>query len=193
MTGVPGHTALRAFLALDKADGFKVDRGLRLGDGAALSPCWRYRYLLWRVWDQSLPIWSFGMLNPSTADHVRDDPTITRCVNRAKRGGAGGLVVWNLFAWRDTDPSAMKRAADPVGPCNDLAIRIAVGNSGLNIAAWGAHGTHREREFRVRAMLGADYVPLSALAFTDAGHPRHPLYLAAGVQPRPWTYWERAA
>ena len=33
---VPGHIALRAFLALDKADGFRVDRGMKLGDGAAL-------------------------------------------------------------------------------------------------------------------------------------------------------------
>lgn len=190
---VPGHTALRAFLALDKADGFKVDRGLRLGDGAALSPCWQYRYLLWRIWDQSQPIWSFGMLNPSTADHLRDDPTISRVRNRAIKGGAGGIVVWNLFAWRDTDPAAMKRATQPIGPCNNLAIRVAVQNSALNIAAWGAHGDHCEREFTVRAMLGAEGVPLHALAFTEAGHPRHPLYLASSVQPKPWRYWERAA
>lgn len=186
---VPGHAALRAFLALDKADGIRVDRGLKLGDGAALSTCWRYRYLLWRIWDQSLPIWSFGMLNPSTADHLQLDPTVTRCCNRARAGGAGGLVVWNLFAWRDTDPAAMKRVFDPVGPANDMAIRIAVANSSLNVAAWGAHGDHREREYRVRAMLGALDVPLHALAFTSAGHPRHPLYLSLGLQPQPWRYW----
>lgn len=190
---VPGHTALRAFLALEKADGFKVDRGLKLGDGAALSPCWRYRYLLWRIWDQSLPIWSFGMLNPSTADHLRDDPTISRCVNRAKRAGAGGLVVWNLFAWRDTQPAAMMAASDPIGPRNDVAIRVAVANSDLNIAAWGAHGSHLNRDEAVMAMLSAEGIALSALAFTADGQPRHPLYLAATVQPRAWTYSERAA
>jgi hypothetical protein len=185
---VPGHIALRAFLALDKADGFRVDRGLKLGDGAALSPCWRYRYLLWRIWDQSLPIWSFGMLNPSTADHLKLDPTVTRCCNRAKNGGAGGLVVWNLFAWRDTDPAAMKRATDPVGDGNDMAIRIAVQNSALNVAAWGAHGTHKNREADVRAMLGGEGTRLHALAFTNEGHPRHPLYLEAGLQPQPWNF-----
>lgn len=190
---VPGHTALRAFLALGKADGFHVDRGLKLGDGAALSRCWRYRYLLWRIWDPALPIWSFGMLNPSTADHLKLDPTVSRCCNRAQRGGAGGLVVCNLFAWRDTDPRNMKLAQEPVGAMNDQAIRIAVEHSAVNVAAWGAHGTHRGREHAVRQMLAGHSVPLHALAFTSAGHPRHPLYLEAGVQPQPWTFWERAA
>lgn len=187
---VPGHAALRAFLALERVDGIRVDRGIMLGEGAALSPDWRYRYLLWRIWDEALPIWSFGMLNPSTADHLKLDPTVTRCCARARAGGAGGLVVWNLFAWRDTDPAGMKRAADPIGPGNDLAIRTAVDNSALNIAAWGAHGAHREREHTVRAMLGADDVPLHALAFTATGLPRHPLYLPAALQPQPWKFWK---
>lgn len=186
---IPAHAALQAFLGLDKMADIRVDRGLALGDGAALSVCLRYRYLLWRIWDQSLPIWSFGMLNPSTADHLKLDPTVTRCCKRAHDGGAGGLVVWNLFAWRDADPAAMKRAGDPVGPGNDQAIRLAVQNSALNVAAWGAHGVHREREYRVRAMLGALGAPLHALAFTEAGHPRHPLYLSLGLQPQPWRYW----
>lgn len=187
---IPAHAALRAFLALGKAEAIRVDRGLKLGDGAALSSCWRYRYLLWRIWDQSLPIWSFGMLNPSTADHLNSDPTVTRCCNRAKQGGAGGLVVWNLFAWRDTDPAAMKRASDPVGPANDMAIRVAVKNSALNIAAWGAHGDHRFRAGHVRAMMCRHDVPLHVLAFTNDGQPRHPLYLEARLQPQPWRYCE---
>ncbi|HEY8604688.1 DUF1643 domain-containing protein [Tsuneonella suprasediminis] len=182
---VPGHTALRAFLAIDK---LRIDRGLRLGDGAALSPCWRYRYLLWRIWEPSLPIWSFGMLNPSTADHLTLDATVTRCCTRAQNGGAGGLVVWNLFAWRETDPAAMKRATEPVGPENDRAIRVALENSALNIAAWGAHGTHLGREAAVRQMLAEAQTPLHTLAFTKDGHPRHPLYLPANLEPQPWEY-----
>lgn len=188
---VPGHTALRAFLSLaDRRDLFRVDRGIKLGDGAALSPCWRYRYLLWRIWEPSLPIWSFGMLNPSTADHLQLDPTVTRCCSRAKAGGAGGLVVWNLFAWRDTKPEAMKAALAPVGVGNDLAIRLAVQNSELNIAGWGAHGSHRSRDLQVLAMLKAMKTPLHVLAFTDRGQPRHPLYLRNSVQPQPWDLGE---
>jgi len=185
---VPGHIAQRAFLRLADSDGFNIQRGVRLGDGAALSTCWCYRYLLWRIWEPSLPIWSFGMLNPSTADAFQLDPTISRCIDRARKGGAGGLVVWNLFAWRDTDPAAMKRAADPVGRVNDHAIRLAVEHSGLNIAAWGAHGTHNGRDASVRALLAGIKADLHALAFTKDGQPRHPLYLPAALVPQPWTY-----
>jgi len=90
---------------------------------------------------------------------------------------------------RATDPAVMKREADPVGPFNDEAITLAVAASVLNIAAWGSHGAHREREHRVRAMLEAAKVPLHALAFTANGLPRHPLYLSLILQPKPWKFW----
>ncbi|SAL75871.1 hypothetical protein AWB68_04863 [Caballeronia choica] len=44
--------------------------------GAQLSDCGSYRYRLWREWDTSRPTLAFLMLNPSTADHLNDDPTI---------------------------------------------------------------------------------------------------------------------
>lgn len=37
-------------------------------NSAALSPCRRYRYTLWRTWDPALPKVMFIGLNPSTAD-----------------------------------------------------------------------------------------------------------------------------
>src|SRR5580693_7206992 len=79
-----------------------------------------YRYSLTRIWDSSLFPMVFIMLNPSTADHRNDDPTITRCRNRALRDNtAGRLVVVNLFALRATDPRALTRHPEPVGPGND--------------------------------------------------------------------------
>ena len=48
--------------------------------GAYLSECGWYRYLLWRRWQPSAPVVNFIMLNPSTADAVQDDPTVTRCI-----------------------------------------------------------------------------------------------------------------
>jgi hypothetical protein len=63
-----------------------------------------YRYLLTRIWDPAVKPVVFLMLNPSTADAFEDDPTSRRCTGFAKREGAGGLVVVNLFGLRSTDP-----------------------------------------------------------------------------------------
>lgn len=45
------------------------------------------RYTLTRVWNSALPMITFVMLNPSTADAVQFDPTLRRCVGFAKREG----------------------------------------------------------------------------------------------------------
>ena len=165
-----------------------VSTSLDRANGAAFSPAERYRYLLWRVWNPDAPLWSFGMLNPSTADHLQTDPTITRCQARALAGGAGGLLVWNLFAFRATDPRDMKAAGDPVGPANDAAIVAGTAYAAMNVAGWGARGGHLSRDRRVRTLLYRESVELHALAFTAAGQPRHPLYLPASLEPQPWDY-----
>lgn len=189
----PASVALHAMLnALEGAD---VNLALRTDlsgrqSGAVFSRCADYRYLLWRIWDPSRPLWAFGMLNPSTADHEVVDPTIARCIKRAEAGGAGGLIVWNLFAYRATKPEDMKAAEDPVGPYNDQAIQIAVKQAALNIAAWGAHGSHKNRQSEVLSALSKISVRLNALEFTAEGAPRHPLYLRLSVQPQPWIYSE---
>jgi hypothetical protein len=157
--------------------------------GAAFSPCEHYRWLLWRMWNPELPFWTFGMLNPSTATHERVDPTIARCISRAKAGGAGGLIVWNLFAWRATKPEAMKIVADPVGKANDRAILHAVQAGAINVAGWGAHGGHMGRDAKVLNLLASKSdAKLHALAFTEGGLPRHPLYLPLNLEPQPWQF-----
>ena len=46
--------------------------------GAVFSKCRRWRYLLWRRWDEKRPSANFLMLNPSTADETQLDPSCTR-------------------------------------------------------------------------------------------------------------------
>ena len=43
--------------------------------GAVFSKCRRWRYLLWRCWDDAKPVANFLMLNPSTADELQLDPS----------------------------------------------------------------------------------------------------------------------
>jgi hypothetical protein len=61
-----------------------------------------HRYTLWRIWDHMFctDYVQFIGLNPSTADESQDDPTVRRCIDFAKRWGAGALCMTNIFAFR---------------------------------------------------------------------------------------------
>lgn len=164
-------------------------RSHQKGDAASVaeySDCERYRYSLTRVWDSAGHRAAFVMLNPSTATEIQNDPTVERCERRARALGFGSFQVTNIFAWRDTDPRAMRAAPDPVGPGNDRAILAALGWADQVICAWGAHGAHLGRGAAVETMLRATGKPLFTLGLTKAGHPKHPLYIGYGEQPAPW-------
>ncbi|HYL22994.1 MAG TPA: DUF1643 domain-containing protein [Burkholderiales bacterium] len=151
--------------------------------GAVFSRCRRWRYLLWRRWDAARPSANFLMLNPSTADEFRLDPSCTRARLYAERWGYGALIVTNLFGWRATDPGEMKAAREPVGRANDAAILRAAREAAIVVCAWGNHGAHRERSARVLALLRDARVELHALRVTGAGEPAHPLYLRKALDP----------
>ena len=155
---------------------------------AVYSDCERYRYMLTRVWDQDGHRVLFIMLNPSTATEVQNDPTVERCERRARALGFGAFRVLNIFAWRDTDPRNMRAAAEPVGPDNDAAIRDSVPWADQIIAAWGTHGAHLNRGAQVESMLRACGRPIYHLGLSQAGHPKHPLYIAYAQQPILWSH-----
>lgn len=118
------------------------DDGTRWAD---LSDCGRYRYNLGRRWADDGPVMALIMFNPSTADADVDDATIRKCVKFAKREGASGLVVRNLFAFRTPKPKVLMAAhadgVDVIGPENDTWLRLLVENPFAFrpiVAAWGA-------------------------------------------------------
>lgn len=147
---------------------------------AAISDCGTYRYRLTRHWGtgHAMP---FVMLNPSTADAEIDDPTIRRCMSFARREGAGGIIVVNLFGYRTPSPKelwevdGLKRH----GPQNEHAI-YNVANDAIEtrmpiVCAWGA-GAGDKANFTVE-WLKAKQCSLVCLGTTKDGHPRHPLYV----------------
>lgn len=158
---------------------------MRAPAGAVLGAGGTYRYRLWRRWGAGATV-LFVLLNPSTADAHRDDPTLRRCLGFARRWGCGGLEVVNLFALRSTDRRGLRAVADPVGPENDRHIGAAAHRAGLVVAGWGEPAPdQRARAATVAARLLAR-VPLHCLGTTQAGQPRHPLYLPADTPLRPW-------
>jgi hypothetical protein len=156
-------------------------------DGAAFSPCGRYRYLLTRRLGNQRRTATFILLNPSTADAERDDPTIRRCLGFARRWGCGRVFVLNLFALRATDPTELRRAADPVGPDNArwLAQVLRRARRGRIVCGWGIHGAHLSQDRTAMHLLAELRVRPLTFGMTKHGHPRHPLYLpyAAALTP----------
>ena len=166
-----------------------VTRGHQKGDAASsavYSPCGHYRYLLTRVWELGGPKALFVMLNPSTATELQNDPTVERCERRARALGYGSFRVTNIFAWRATDPRAMRAVADPVGPLNDAALIVSAGWADLVVCAWGTHGAHLGRGALVATMLRSTGKPLHHLGLSQQGHPKHPLYIGYERQPECW-------
>ena len=148
--------------------------------GAEISQCGQYRYTLSRIWEKEKGIATFIGLNPSTADALKDDPTIRRCINYAESWGYGGLFMVNLFAFRATDPKVMKSSIDPVGPDNDHSLQEVEKISNIMIAAWGVNGNYLNRDRQVKDLISTD---LYCLEKSKNGHPKHPLYLKKDLIP----------
>jgi hypothetical protein len=155
------------------------------GAGAIITPCQRYRYLLWRRWNDEKATCAFIALNPSKADATRDDPTVRRMVGFARAWGYGELWVLNAYAWRATDPKVLRgNSTNVVGALNNDHLRRGARDAALVVAAWGNHcGELRERQIRD---LLKPVAQLHHLGLTATGHPRHPLYLRADTKPQPW-------
>lgn len=149
---------------------------------ALFDPSGSYRYLLRRSWDRNGPLAVFVMLNPSTADAGRDDPTIRRCMGLARSWGFGRLEVVNLFGFRTPYPQVLTTVLDPVGPENDAHVLKAVARGETVVVAWGNAGATLNRGPAMLPHLArAARTPLLCLGMTRAGHPRHPLYVANSI------------
>lgn len=165
-----------------------IDGGTRLGGGAIISGCGRYRYELTRRWDDGGPLLEWIMLNPSTADADQDDPTVRRCIAFAKRWGYGGIVVHNLYALRATSPGVLigygTRPIHAIGPDNlDYLRSDDARRADCTIAAWGAHAAGLWwHEFGLRIERDR----LFCLGTNQGGSPKHPLYVPSSRTPIPW-------
>jgi hypothetical protein len=154
--------------------------------GAEYSECNLYRYRLWRRWGDGSKV-TFIMLNPSTADAMKNDPTIERCHRRAVDMGFESLDVVNIFAFRATDPKDLKKFKNPVGPINDKYLLQSAQDADMTICAWGGHGSHFQRHDEIVRLLRLEKIPLHVLSLTAQGLPGHPLYLSYSKQPFLWT------
>lgn len=161
---------------------------------AQFSSCYKYRYGLLVQWDDHKPIMVWCMLNPSTADEDKNDPTIERCERRARKLGFGGLYILNIFAYRATDPKDMKKQKDPQGYWNNHTI-VSVINTYLDVdttkqnvnvhCGWGTHGSYRNRGKDVMEIITAMGATPVCLKQNANGSPKHPLYCSYDLNFKP--------
>lgn len=146
----------------------------------------RFRYALWRVWQPTSSKVLFIGLNPSTANDIKDDPTITRLIGFAKSWGFGGLFCGNLFSLVSANPDVLwyqSSLEQPMGP-NDNAIKKMRELCVKVVVGWGNDGRFAgARPKEILALLGE---PVFCLKTTKLGEPSHPLYMPIESQLVPY-------
>lgn len=155
-----------------------------------------FRYWLMRRWAAHGKTLLFVMLNPSTADADKDDPTVLKCKRFAKIQGYTAIEIVNLYAYRTASPAELRAAGSPIGLQNDGWIarraRIVTEEGGRVCVAWGASAGSSPRARDVMRILTDVGTEPCSLHVTKDGHPGHPLYLSSMSGFTPFEYAEAA-
>ena len=127
----------------------------------------------------------FILLNPSTADHENDDPTILKCIAYSKSWGYGGFYVCNLFSYRSTKPEGLLNTNNPHGEDNLNYIKRNSNLVEIVVCGWGKDGLVRKL---LNGSKTLDYLSelnhkLYYLRLNKHGEPSHPLYLSPKLRP----------
>lgn len=142
----------------------------------------KLRITLERWWGDGKRVCFIG-LNPSTADHLTDDPTVRRWVHFAKAWGYDGFKAVNLYPFRSSSPAECKEWSDweSHGPDwytrDDIVFNIhhvgEVANScDLVVACWGAGWWDGMLVESVKEQISK---PLYCFGLTQKGDPIHPM------------------
>lgn len=168
---------------------------------AVISSCGAYRYRLERdLHADGEGVVAVIMVNPSTADALVDDPTITRIRRRFMKMEYLGklmprpakVIVGNLFAYRATNIGDLSTATNPVGPENDNHLWSIAMDADRLVYAWGPLAKMpkllrgRWRDVHNLFMASGKHIPSIIGEPAQDGQPRHPLMLGYDVPLMPW-------
>jgi hypothetical protein len=174
-------TAQQSLFAVTGEKGFDMNQ---IGSGAVFSACRRYRYLLYRRWSRAPQMVICG-INPANADEQENDHTVTRGMFYARREGCGAVYFVNPAALVTPDIRVMRSHPHPIelptepGRC-DRAILEACERAQFFVAAWGDHGSFRNRDREVLQIVRGK-CRVVCFGTTKKGFPLHPSRLANDV------------
>jgi hypothetical protein len=146
--------------------------------GATFDETGKYRFVLWRIWDNTLPKVMFIGLNPSTANEMEPDPTITRVKSFATQWSYGGFYMLNLFTYITPDPKQLSKTSTPK-LLADVHLDLYINSVDKIIFAWGNFKQAQERAKEIIQRYPNAYCLLK----NKNGSPRHPLYVKDGTIP----------
>ncbi len=137
--------------------------------GAEFSNCGKYRYKLWRIWDENLPKVMCIGLNPSTANANKNDATIRNLIGMLTKLGYGGFYMMNLFAWISPKPNDLLTCIDAIGENNDKLKQVESICDEV-IVCWG---DFKQAKSRINEVL-PDYPNAKCFGVNKSGTPFHP-------------------
>lgn len=154
---------------------------------AGISSDGNYRWWLFRCWAASLPLIIWIMMNPSTADHRKNDPTILKVIRYSTKWGYGAVLVLNIYAFRTSRPENLPiKMKHRVGRRNNWWIKTIFAFAAKKkipvICAWGVK--HKERGDLVRRYADEAGLPLMCLELAQNAEPKHPRFLSESLSPR---------
>ncbi|GEP06858.1 DUF1643 domain-containing protein [Methylobacterium oxalidis] len=173
--------------AADK-DFFGVSFADMIQRAASLSRCGTYRFTLTRTWGEGGHVCFIG-LNPSTADHRIDDPTVRRWIHFAQAWGYGGFTAVNLHPFRSASPAACREwsrweedgpdwyVRDVIQENLGIVVREAKA-AALVVPCWGAGTWDPEWVDHLLEEVQTGEAPwpdLHCFALSQGGHPVHPM------------------
>lgn len=151
---------------------------ITINNGATFSDCRKYRYALWRIWDDTKPLVMFIGLNPSKADAAKDDNTIQSVTRITKANGYGGFYMMNCFPYVSTNPDDLLDFGNTAK--NDHELYLISRKCAAVVFAWGAFKVVKKTG-RDKELIGMFPTAL-CLAVLKDGSPKHPLYCKSNTQ-----------
>jgi len=148
--------------------------------GAVFDYTGRYRFLLWRFWDERPRVLFVG-LNPSTANEVSNDPTVRRLVSFAERWDYGGFYLCNIFGYCTAYPKELFKS-QALHAANLPAIQMANRLTVASVLIWGDGIEKAEGGREIAEHVKNLVVPSFCFGLTQNGNPKHPLYLPNDAQ-----------
>lgn len=172
----------------------------------------QYRYALAHWWQDQGPIALWVGYNPGFDDKAAGDnnggprPGLGRMKNLSSKAGCVGLILVNLFAYRDTFPKNLHGSVDEVdgfvGPDNDAVLEALIesGVASRTFVHWGSERALGKdpgsgeyiRDIRARAVVRRllkrpiEIECIGVNDVRDGGQPQHAqAHKPAKVQPWP--------